>query len=165
MRAGGGAAGRLPRAPARSPAPPACLHSAVQPAAPGEVPPAGEWETVRLRGSWRVGRTAGGSRNFASYPSNPRLPLSVPEGAGPRCVRITLRQHCGDRQCLPIGFHVFQAGSGRVGSACVSQPLRDSCPAVLESSPRGSQGQQSAQAALAAHWGSEQLDAWALCEV
>ncbi|KAF4022083.1 hypothetical protein G4228_013357 [Cervus hanglu yarkandensis] len=92
--------------------------SAVQPAAPGpaprEVPPAGEWETVRLRGSWRVGRTAGGSRNFASYPSNPRFPLSVPEGAGPRCVRISLRQHCGDRQCLPIGFHVFQAGTGRV---------------------------------------------------
>ncbi|XP_026972501.1 calpain-10 isoform X6 [Sagmatias obliquidens] len=88
-----------------------CL-SAIQPAAqsavPREVLPMGEWETVRLRGSWRVGRTAGGSRNFASYPTNPRFPLSVPEGAGPRCVRITLRQHCRDHEGLPIGFHVFQ---------------------------------------------------------
>ena len=37
----------------------------------------------------------------------------VPAGAGPRCVRISLRQHCRDHQCLPIGFHVFQAGGGR----------------------------------------------------
>ncbi|KAB1279081.1 Calpain-10 [Camelus dromedarius] len=89
--------------------------SAIKPAAQSpahrEAPPAGEWETVRLRGSWRVGRTAGGSRNFASYPTNPCFPLSVPEGTGPRCVRITLRQHCQDSKCHPIGFHVFQAGS------------------------------------------------------
>nr|XP_030707908.1 calpain-10-like isoform X5 [Globicephala melas]XP_030707914.1 calpain-10-like isoform X5 [Globicephala melas] len=84
------------------------IQPAAQSAAPREVLPMGEWETVRLRGSWRVGRTAGGSRNFASYPTNPRFPLSVPEGAGPRCVRITLRQHCRDHEGLPIGFHVFQ---------------------------------------------------------
>ncbi|XP_044097915.1 calpain-10 isoform X5 [Neovison vison] len=86
--------------------------SAIKPAAgspaPGEALPEGEWETVQLRGSWRNGQTAGGSRNFASYPSNPCFPLSVPEGPGPRCVRITLRQHCQDAQCHPIGFHVFQ---------------------------------------------------------
>ncbi|XP_033279771.2 calpain-10 isoform X6 [Orcinus orca] len=84
------------------------IQPAAQSAAPREVLPMGEWETVRLRGSWRVGRTAGGSRNFASYPTNPRFPLSVPEGAGLRCVRITLRQHCRDHEGLPIGFHVFQ---------------------------------------------------------
>lgn len=86
--------------------------SAIKPSAgspaPGEALPEGEWETVQLRGSWRSGQTAGGSRNFASYPSNPCFPLSVPEGPGPRCIRITLRQHCQDAQCHPIGFHVFQ---------------------------------------------------------
>lgn len=100
------------------PAPPLCpSRSAIKPVAkspgPGEALPAGEWETVQLRGSWRIGRTAGGSRNFASYPTNPCFPLAVPDGAGPRCVRITLRQHCQDSQCRPIGFHVFQASSSR----------------------------------------------------
>ncbi|XP_024617375.1 calpain-10 isoform X1 [Neophocaena asiaeorientalis asiaeorientalis] len=90
------------------------IQPAAQSAAPREALPVGEWETVRLRGSWRVGRTAGGSRNFASYPTNPRFPLSVPEGAGPRCVRITLRQHCRDRE-VAIGFHVFQAGAPAPG--------------------------------------------------
>ncbi|XP_054975932.1 calpain-10 isoform X2 [Sorex araneus] len=70
-------------------------------------PTAGEWETVRLHGCWQSGRSAGGSRNFASYPSNPSFPLLVPAGA-PRCVRISLRQHCRTTQCHPIGFHVFQ---------------------------------------------------------
>uniref|UniRef100_A0AC11DLM9 Calpain 10 n=1 Tax=Ovis aries TaxID=9940 RepID=A0AC11DLM9_SHEEP len=108
--------------------------SAVQPAAPSpgrrEAPPAGEWETVRLRGSWRAGQTAGGSRNFASYASNPRFPLSVPAGAGPRCVRISLRQHCGDHQCLPIGFHVFQVpadGGGQDASSLLLQEPLLSC--------------------------------------
>ncbi|XP_064142475.1 calpain-10 isoform X5 [Loxodonta africana] len=77
--------------------------------APGGALPAGEWETVLLQGCWRAGQTAGGSRNFASYPSNPCLPFSVPTGGGTRCVRITLRQHCQDGTCHPIGFHVFQA--------------------------------------------------------
>ncbi|XP_030873337.1 calpain-10 isoform X4 [Leptonychotes weddellii] len=94
--------------------------SAIKPAAgspaPGEALPAGEWETVQLRGSWRTGQTAGGSRNFASYPSNPCFPLSVPEGPGPRCVRVTLRQHCQDTQCHPIGFHVFQVPVGSQGA-------------------------------------------------
>ncbi|XP_023376867.1 calpain-10 isoform X1 [Pteropus vampyrus] len=73
-----------------------------------EEAPAGQWETVQLRGCWRAGQTAGGSRNFASYATNPCFPLSVPEGSGPHCVRITLRQHCPDSECHPIGFHVFQ---------------------------------------------------------
>lgn len=93
--------------------PPLCLSflgSAIKPVAEGPDPE-GEWETVQLRGSWRIGQTAGGSRNFASYPTNPCLPLSVPGSAGPRCVRITLRQHCSHSDCHPIGFHVFQASS------------------------------------------------------
>ncbi|XP_058521195.1 calpain-10 [Ochotona princeps] len=68
-----------------------------------------EWETVQLQGSWRIGQTAGGSRNFASYPTNPCLPFSVPTGAGPRCVRITLQQcRLSTSDLHPIGFHVFQ---------------------------------------------------------
>ncbi|XP_020030540.2 calpain-10 isoform X2 [Castor canadensis] len=92
--------------------------SAVRPAAKGASPgtalPAGEWETVQLQGRWRAGQTAGGSRNFTSYPCNPCLPFSVPEGASPRCVRISLRQHCrlSDSQLYPIGFHVFQVPAG-----------------------------------------------------
>ncbi|CAD7686689.1 unnamed protein product [Nyctereutes procyonoides] len=110
--------------------------SAIKPVAkspgPGEALPAGEWETVQLRGSWRIGRTAGGSRNFASYPTNPCFPLAVPDGAGPRCVRITLRQHCQDSQCRPIGFHVFQVpvDGGGPGAPCLllQEPLLSCVP-------------------------------------
>ncbi|XP_064341417.1 calpain-10 isoform X2 [Camelus dromedarius] len=105
--------------------------SAIKPAAQSpahrEAPPAGEWETVRLRGSWRVGRTAGGSRNFASYPTNPCFPLSVPEGTGPRCVRITLRQHCQDSKCHPIGFHVFQEPLLSCVPHCYTQEVSRLC--------------------------------------
>lgn len=93
------------------------LNSAVRPvakgASPGAALPAGEWETLQLRGCWRAGQTAGGSRNFASYLCNPCLPFSVPAGSGPRCIRITLHQHCqlSDSQLHPIGFHVFQVSS------------------------------------------------------
>ncbi|XP_036091726.1 calpain-10 isoform X4 [Rousettus aegyptiacus] len=85
--------------------------SAIRPAAKNADPEeaaSGQWETVQLRGCWRAGQTAGGSRNFASYATNPCFPLAVPEGGGPRCVRITLQQHCPDGECHPIGFHVFQ---------------------------------------------------------
>ncbi|KAM8789033.1 calpain-10 [Rhynchonycteris naso] len=99
---------------------------------PGEALSAGEWETVQLRGSWRTGQTAGGSRNFASYPSNPCFPFSVPEGVGPRCVRISLHQHCQDSGCLPIGFHVFQvpAAGGAQGSPSLllEKPLLSCVP-------------------------------------
>lgn len=86
------------------------VRLATKGASPGAALPAGEWETVQLQGSWRAGQTAGGSRNFASYPCNPCLPFSVPEGAGPRYIRLTLQQHCrlSDSQLHPIGFHVFQ---------------------------------------------------------
>nr|XP_040124093.1 calpain-10 isoform X2 [Ictidomys tridecemlineatus] len=96
--------------------------SAVRPAAKGASPgaalPSGEWETLQLRGCWRAGQTAGGSRNFASYLCNPCLPFSVPEGSGPRCIRITLHQHCplSDSQLHPIGFHVFQGMPPTPGS-------------------------------------------------
>ncbi|XP_069861709.1 calpain-10 [Dipodomys merriami] len=112
--------------------------SAVRPVAKGASPrtaqPAGEWETVQLRGLWRAGQTAGGSRNFASYPCNPCLPFSVPEGAGPRCVRITLCQHCqlADSQLYPIGFHVFQVPSGGVSqdtrALLLQEPLLSCVP-------------------------------------
>ncbi|XP_059249840.1 calpain-10 isoform X2 [Mustela nigripes] len=110
--------------------------SAIKPSAgspaPGEALPEGEWETVQLRGSWRSGQTAGGSRNFASYPSNPCFPLSVPEGPGPRCIRITLRQHCQDAQCHPIGFHVFQVpvdgGSRSSPGLLLQEPLLSCVP-------------------------------------
>ncbi|XP_005411212.1 PREDICTED: calpain-10 isoform X2 [Chinchilla lanigera] len=96
--------------------------------------PTGEVETVQLRGCWKAGQTAGGSRNFASYPCNPCLPFLVPEGAGPRCVRITLQQHCrlGDSQLHPIGFHVFQVPEGGesqdVRSLLLQEPLLSCVP-------------------------------------
>lgn len=106
------------------------VKTGAQSPGPGAALSAGEWETVRLRGSWRAGRTAGGSRNFASFPSNPCFPLSVPEGAGPRCVRISLHQHCPDGDCHPIGFHVFQVpadGRGRGTSPLLLQKPLVSC--------------------------------------
>ncbi|XP_015337155.1 LOW QUALITY PROTEIN: calpain-10 [Marmota marmota marmota] len=112
--------------------------SAVRPAAKGASPgaalPSGEWETLQLRGCWRAGRTAGGSRNFASYLCNPCLPFSVPEGSSPRCIRITLHQHCplSDSQLHPIGFHVFQvpAGGERQGARplLLQEPLLSCVP-------------------------------------
>ncbi|KAL0625041.1 Calpain-10, partial [Plecturocebus cupreus] len=93
------------------------IRAVAKNAAPGAVLPAGEWGTVQLRGSWRAGHTAGGSRNFASYPTNPCFPFLVPEGPGPRCIHISLHQHCqpGDTEFHPIGFHVFQASSSPRG--------------------------------------------------
>nr|XP_005005745.1 calpain-10 isoform X3 [Cavia porcellus] len=107
------------------------LSSAERPAAKSTGPrttlPAGEVETVQLRGCWKAGQTAGGSRNFASYTRNPCLPFLVPEGAGPRRVRITLQQHCqlGDSQLHPIGFHVFQVPEGGESQDMRSLLLRE----------------------------------------
>uniref|UniRef100_A0A8C9F003 Calpain 10 n=1 Tax=Pavo cristatus TaxID=9049 RepID=A0A8C9F003_PAVCR len=70
--------------------------------------PGGEWETLQLEGCWKNGQSAGGSRNFPSFHINPCLPLSVPAGPGKSSVKITLRQHCQDSKCRPIGFHIFQ---------------------------------------------------------
>ncbi|KFW81449.1 Calpain-10, partial [Manacus vitellinus] len=70
--------------------------------------PAGEWETVQLHGCWKNGQSAGGSRNFPSFHINPCFPLSVPAGPGKSSVKVTLRQHCQDSKCRPIGFHIFQ---------------------------------------------------------
>lgn len=111
--------------------------SAIRPAAKNADPEeaaSGQWETVQLRGCWRAGQTAGGSRNFASYATNPCFPLAVPEGGGPRCVRITLQQHCPDGECHPIGFHVFQArrsvcwGQGLGAASRGGGPSEDGCP-------------------------------------
>ncbi|XP_064313542.1 calpain-10 isoform X4 [Phalacrocorax carbo] len=70
--------------------------------------PAGEWETVQLHGCWKNGQSAGGSRNFPSFHINPCFPLSIPAGPGKSSVKVTLRQHCQDSKCRPIGFHIFQ---------------------------------------------------------
>nr|XP_030136672.3 calpain-10 isoform X2 [Taeniopygia guttata] len=70
--------------------------------------PAGEWETVQLHGCWKNGLNAGGSRNFPSFHINPCFPLSIPAGPGKSSVKVTLRQHCLDSKCCPIGFHIFQ---------------------------------------------------------
>ncbi|PKU38519.1 hypothetical protein llap_11170 [Limosa lapponica baueri] len=72
--------------------------------------PAGEWETVQLHGCWKNGQSAGGSRNFPSFHINPCFPLSIPAGPGKSSVKVTLRQHCQDSKCRPIGFHIFQVG-------------------------------------------------------
>lgn len=108
------------------------IKTVVQSPGPGETLLAGEWETVQLQGSWKIGQTAGGSRNFASYSSNPCFPLTVPEGSGPRCVRITLHQHCLDSDCHPIGFHVFQvpadSGSQGTSSLLLQKPLLSCVP-------------------------------------
>ncbi|XP_050819766.1 calpain-10 isoform X3 [Gopherus flavomarginatus] len=72
-----------------------------------ELPP-GEWETVQLQGCWKNGQSAGGSRNFHSFHTNPCFPLSVPAGTEERSMKVTLRQHCQDSKCRPIGFHIFQ---------------------------------------------------------
>ncbi|XP_008136684.2 calpain-10 isoform X6 [Eptesicus fuscus] len=100
------------------------IKTVVQSPGPGETLLAGEWETVQLQGSWKIGQTAGGSRNFASYSSNPCFPLTVPEGSGPRCVRITLHQHCLDSDCHPIGFHVFQVPADSAGQSTPSLLLQ-----------------------------------------
>nr|XP_006138507.1 calpain-10 isoform X3 [Pelodiscus sinensis] len=68
----------------------------------------GEWETVQLQGCWKNGQSAGGSRNFHSFHTNPRFPLSIPLETGERNVKVTLRQHCQDSKFRPIGFHIFQ---------------------------------------------------------
>ncbi|XP_067392714.1 calpain-10 isoform X2 [Emydura macquarii macquarii] len=72
-----------------------------------ELPP-GEWETVQLQGCWKNGQSAGGSRNFPSFHTNPCFPLSISAGTGEHSVKVTLRQHCQDSKCHPIGFHIFQ---------------------------------------------------------
>uniref|UniRef100_A0A8C8VGI5 Calpain-10 n=1 Tax=Pelusios castaneus TaxID=367368 RepID=A0A8C8VGI5_9SAUR len=72
-----------------------------------EFPP-DEWETVQLRGCWKKGLSAGGSRNFPSFHTNPCFPLSISAGTGEHSVKVTLRQHCQDSKCYPIGFHIFQ---------------------------------------------------------
>lgn len=100
------------------------IKTVAQSPGPGETVLAGEWETVQLQGSWKIGQTAGGSRNFASYSSNPCLPLTVPEGSGPRCIRITLHQHCLDSDCHPIGFHVFQVPADGAGQDTPSLRLQ-----------------------------------------
>ncbi|XP_015216845.2 calpain-10 isoform X1 [Lepisosteus oculatus] len=88
----------------------------------------GEWETSCSEGQWIPGATAGGSRNFPSHLSNPRVPFTVncePRGAN---VRITLQQHCPAKDCQPIGFHVYQISEeGREPQISQDQEPQASC--------------------------------------
>ncbi|XP_069753253.1 calpain-10 isoform X2 [Narcine bancroftii] len=68
----------------------------------------GEWEIIHFTDSWMEGKSAGGSRNFPTYSTNPHLSFSVFSSTGTGNVRITLCQEYFDGQFLPIGFHVYQ---------------------------------------------------------
>ncbi|XP_043558310.1 calpain-10 isoform X1 [Chiloscyllium plagiosum] len=68
----------------------------------------GEWEIMQFTDSWINGKSAGGSRNFPTYSTNPHLPFSILSETGIGNVRITLCQESVDGQFLPIGFHVYQ---------------------------------------------------------
>ncbi|XP_041037824.1 calpain-10 isoform X1 [Carcharodon carcharias] len=73
----------------------------------------GEWEIMQFTDSWINGKSAGGSRNFPTYNTNPHLPFSILSDTGAGNVRITLCQENFDGQFLPIGFHVYQVHSGK----------------------------------------------------
>ncbi|XP_065604301.1 calpain-10 isoform X2 [Cyrtonyx montezumae] len=42
-------------------------------------------------------------------PTDAALTEELPAGPGKSSVKVTLRQHCQDSKCRPIGFHIFQA--------------------------------------------------------
>ncbi|XP_078266361.1 calpain-10 isoform X2 [Rhinoraja longicauda] len=73
----------------------------------------GEWEIIHFTESWIKGKSAGGSRNFPTYNTNPHLSFAILSNTGTRNVRITLCQENFDRQLLPIGFHVFQIDNSK----------------------------------------------------
>ncbi|KPP78483.1 calpain-10-like [Scleropages formosus] len=72
----------------------------------------GEWETHCSQGSWVLGASAGGSRNFASHRMNPHVPLTVSLRCSEPNVKISLCQHCPPKAFLPIGFHVYKVPEG-----------------------------------------------------
>uniref|UniRef100_A0A8C8AT34 Calpain 10 n=1 Tax=Otus sunia TaxID=257818 RepID=A0A8C8AT34_9STRI len=43
-----------------------------------------------------------------SPPTDAALCEELPAGPGKSSVKVTLRQHCQDSKCRPIGFHIFQ---------------------------------------------------------
>lgn len=70
----------------------------------------GEWDTTYFQGAWNKGSTAGGSRNFLSYWSNPHFPFSVsddPVKAPGVNIRISLHQNHSEIDLHPIGFHIY----------------------------------------------------------
>ncbi|XP_072428511.1 calpain-10 [Chiloscyllium punctatum] len=77
----------------------------------------GEWEIMQFTDSWISGKSAGGSRNFPTYSTNPHLPFSILSETGIGNVRITLCQESVDGQFLPIGFHVYQAHGKNLNQA------------------------------------------------
>ncbi|XP_036410374.1 calpain-10 [Megalops cyprinoides] len=91
---------------------PVSLSALKAPVPPEMAIPGGEWETSHSQGKWIPGRSAGGSRNFPSHPTNPHIPLTVSYESGEPNVRIALRQHCPAKALQPIGFHVYQVPKG-----------------------------------------------------
>ncbi|XP_034039206.1 calpain-10 [Thalassophryne amazonica] len=76
----------------------------------------GEWETTYFRGTWEVGRTAGGSRNFVSHWQNPCFNFTLcdePAITSGVNVRITLHQSRPDSDLYPIGFHIYKVPEGQ----------------------------------------------------
>ncbi|XP_059800583.1 calpain-10 isoform X1 [Hypanus sabinus] len=73
----------------------------------------GEWEMIHFTDSWIQGKSAGGSRNFQTYSTNPHFPFSILSNTGAGNVRITLCQENFDGQFLPIGFHVYQVHNSK----------------------------------------------------
>ncbi|XP_069474944.1 calpain-10 isoform X2 [Ambystoma mexicanum] len=90
--------------------------------------PTGAWERVQLTGRWESGKTAGGSRNFTSYHTNPSFPLSICDGLGNQNVKVLLRQHCCDNEINAIGFHVFQEASGIPRVSSQQEPVASCVP-------------------------------------
>ncbi|XP_060690704.1 calpain-10 isoform X2 [Hemiscyllium ocellatum] len=77
----------------------------------------GEWEIMQFTDSWINGKSAGGSRNFPTYSTNPHLPFSILSETGIGNVRITLCQESVDGQFLPIGFHIYQVHGKNLNQA------------------------------------------------
>ncbi|CAL9688787.1 unnamed protein product [Knipowitschia caucasica] len=91
------------------------LSTLESPALPLPLTIGGEWDNNYFQGSWIKGRTAGGSRNFLSYSSNPCFLFSVcgdiMESTGVN-IKITLRQTTSEKDLYPIGFHIYKAQDG-----------------------------------------------------
>ncbi|XP_077078382.1 calpain-10 [Siphateles boraxobius] len=87
----------------------------------------GEWETISCHGSWSVGSTAGGSRNFATHGHNPCIPLTVTYDPGGNNVRVTLRQNRPENALHAIGFHIYKVPAGGSGSLLTPGSM---CPVV-----------------------------------
>lgn len=91
----------------------------------------GEWENLCSHGSWSIGSSAGGSRNFTTHELNPRVNLTVIYDPGGNNVRVTLHQNRPENSLHPIGFHIYKVpdgGSGSLLSPGVMSPVVSCVP-------------------------------------